>query len=72
MEIIDVIKQFMEYGIFAGLFIYLFLSSQKRNTERESSYMEMIDSYSEKLENNTNVLKEVVNTLEIIKEEIKR
>lgn len=71
MDFIEIIKQFTEYGIFAGLFIYLFLSSQKRNDKRESNYVEIINEYSEKLENNTLVLKEVVETLDNIKEELK-
>ena len=29
MQIVDIVKSFVEYGIFAGLFVYLFLKTQK-------------------------------------------
>lgn len=71
MDLIDAIKQFIEYGIFAGLFIYLFMYSQRRNEEREKTYTMMIEDYGAKLKDNTDTLKEVCNTLDRIKEELK-
>ena len=72
MELIDLVKSFLEYGIFAALFIYLFLSSQKKNESREQSYLTIIDSFGDKLSENTKTLEKIVGTLSEITEELKK
>ena len=72
MEIVDIVKSFVEYGIFAGLFVYLFLKTQKGYKERENSYITVIYEYGEQLANNTQTLEKVCETLKDIKEELKK
>lgn len=72
MELVDIVKSFIEYGIFAALFVYLFLKTQKDYKERENSYITVISEYGEQLANNTQTLEKVCETLEDIKEELKK
>lgn len=71
MELVDIVKSFIEYGIFAALFVYLLLKTQKDYKEREDSYITVISEYGEQLANNTQTLEKVCETLEDIKEELK-
>lgn len=71
MELVDIVKSFIEHGIFAALFVYLFLKTQKDYKEREDSYITVISEYGEQLANNTQTLEKVCETLEDIKEELK-
>lgn len=71
MELVDIVKSFIEYGIFAALFVYLLLKTQKDSKEREDSYITVISEYGEQLANNTQTLEKVCEALEDIKEELK-
>lgn len=50
MEIEMIMEMVMQQGVWCALFVYLFISSQKKSDEREKQLMTLINSQGDKLE----------------------
>lgn len=64
MEISTMLETFTNQGVFAALFIWLFLTYQKESKDREDRLMKIVDNQSEKLS-------EISLTLERISDDIR-
>lgn len=70
MELLDLIKEFSGYGIFAGLFIWHYTKSMQDSKERENKLYEQLDKYNDQLKHNTEVLQAINTDIKEIKDEL--
>lgn len=69
----EVLKYFITQGVFAALFVWLFMDTRKETKERETKYQETIKENQEiinKLTDKFNVVESIKEDVEDIKEMI--
>jgi len=57
-----------EWGLWAGLSMFLIWSSNKRNDDRESKYQQTIEQYRDMLIDNQDIIHKLANSFEEMKE----
>ena len=72
MEVLvqQIAEAVMQYGIFAGLFVWLFYKTMDKNDERESNLLSIINNYNETLNTYNDKLIEITTILDCISQRL--